>query len=60
MEPSLFVSTWSNKTVEFIFAKFDDQNFNVSSRSIVWEPSISIFLNNVSTFSNNFGGNSYE
>ena len=33
-----------NKTVEFIFAKFEDQNFNVSSRSIVFESSISIFL----------------
>ena len=60
MEPSLFVSTWSNKTAEFILAKFEAQNFNVSSLSIVLESSISIFLNNVSTFSNNLGGNCYE
>ena len=60
IEPSLFLSTWSNKTPELIFAKFDDQNFNVSSLSIVLESSISINLNNVSTFSFTLGGNSYN
>ena len=46
--------------MELILAKFDDQNFNVSSRSIVFESSVSINLNNWSTFSNNFGGNFYN
>ena len=58
--PSPLVSTWSNKTVELILAKFDDQNFKVSSKSIVFESSMSISLNNLSTFSNNFGGNCYK
>ena len=60
MDPSPFVSTWSNKTVELILAKFDDQNFKVSSLSIVFESSMSINLNNLSTFSNSLGGNSYK
>ena len=51
--PSLFLSTCSNKTFELIFAKPFDQNFNVSSLSIVFESSTSIIENNFLTLSSN-------